>query len=139
MVLIRYVNYTAMETPNQIQLTEKDKARYRKEIEKVDLEIEQEIMKRIPDKLDMLMGSSHLDNAQLQLVQDVAKLYQFLSTFPLQSIELRQKILFALQYFIDPDDEIPDSIPKLGFLDDAAVVRWIVDDIIDDNREIIQA
>ena len=128
-----------METPNQIQLTEKDKARYRKEIEQVDLEIEQEIMKRIPDKLDMLMGSSHLDNAQLQLVQDVAKLYQFLSAFPLQSIELRQKILFALQYFIDPDDEIPDSIPKLGFLDDAAVVRWIIDDIIDDNREIIQA
>ena len=128
-----------METPNQIQLTEKDKARYRKEIEQVDLEIEQEIMKRIPDKLDMLMGSSHLENAQLQLVQDVAKLYQFLSTFPLQSIELRQKILFALQYFIDPDDEIPDSIPKLGFLDDAAVVRWIIDDIIDDNREIIQA
>ena len=128
-----------METPNQIQLTEKDKVRYRKEIEQVDLEIEQEIMKRIPDKLDMLMGSSHLDNAQLQLVQDVAKLYQFLSTFPLQSIELRQKILFALQYFIDPDDEIPDSIPKLGFLDDAAVVRWIIDDIIDDNREIIQA
>ena len=128
-----------METPNQIQLTEKDKVRYRKEIEQVDLEIEQEIMKRIPDKLDMLMGSSHLDNAQLQLVQDVEKLYQFLSTFPLQSIELRQKILFALKYFIDPDDDIPDSIPKLGFLDDAAVVRWIIDDIIDDNREIIQA
>jgi uncharacterized membrane protein YkvA (DUF1232 family) len=128
-----------METPNQIQLTEKDKARYRKEIEQVDLEIEQEVMKRIPDKLDMLMGLSHLDNAQLQLVQDVTKLYEFLSIYPLQSIELRQKILFALQYFIDPDDDIPDSIPKLGFLDDAAVVRWIVDDIIDDNIEIIQA
>ena len=128
-----------MENPNQIQLTEKDKARYRKEIEQVDLEIEQEVMKRVPDKLDVLMGLSHLDNAQLQLVQDVAKLYQFLSAFPVQSIELRQKILFALQYFIDPDDDIPDSIPKLGFLDDAAVVRWIVDDIINDNREIIQA
>ena len=128
-----------METPNQIQLTEKDKARYRKDIEKIDLEIEQEVMKCIPDKLDLLMGLSHLDNAQLQLVQDVAKLYQFLSTNPIQSIELRKKILFALQYFIDPDDDIPDSIPKLGFLDDAAVVRWIVDDIIDDNREIIKA
>ena len=128
-----------METPNQIQLTEKDKARYRKDIEKVDLEIEQEVMKCIPDKLDLLMGLSHLDNAQLQLVQDVAKLYQFLSTNPIQSIELRKKILFALQYFIDPDDDIPDSIPKLGFLDDAAVVRWIVDDLIDDNREIIKA
>ena len=128
-----------METPNQIQLTEKDKARYRKDIEKIDIEIEQEVMKCIPDKLDLLMGLSHLDNAQLQLVQDVAKLYQFLSTYPIQSIELRKKILFALQYFIDPDDDIPDSIPKLGFLDDAAVVRWIVDDIIDDNREIIKA
>ena len=128
-----------METPNQIQLTEKDKARYRKDIEKIDIEIEQEVMKCIPDKLDLLMGLSHLDNAQLQLVQDVAKLYQFLSTYPIQSIELRKKILFALQYFIDPDDDIPDSIPKLGFLYDAAVVRWIVDDIIDDNREIIKA
>ena len=128
-----------METPNQIQLTEKDKARYRKDIEKVDLEIEQEVMKCIPDKLDLLMGLSHLDNAQLQLVQDVAKLYQFLSTNPIQSIELRKKILFALQYFIDPDDDIPDSIPKVGFLDDAAVVRWVVDDIIDDNSEIIKA
>ena len=128
-----------METPNQIQLTEKDKERYRKDIEKVDLEIEQEVMKCIPDKLDLLMGLSHLDNAQLQLVQDVAKLYQFLSTNPIQSIELRKKILFALQYFIDPNDDIPDSIPKLGFLDDAAVVRWVVDDIIDDNREIIKA
>ena len=128
-----------METPNQIQLTEKDKARYRKDIEKIDLEIEQEVMKCIPDKLDLLMGLSHLDNAQLQLVQDVAKLYQFLSTYPIESIELRKKILFALQYFIDPDDDIPDSIPKLGFLDDAAVVRWIVDDLIDDNREIIKA
>ena len=35
-----------METPNQIQLTEKDKARYRKEIEQVDLEIEQEVMQQ---------------------------------------------------------------------------------------------
>ena len=128
-----------METPNQIQLTEKDKARYRKEIEQVDLELEKEVLSRVPDKLELLIGSSHLDNAQLQLVQDVAKLYQFLSTYPIQSTELRQKILFALQYFIDPDDDIPDSIPKIGFLDDAAVVRWIVDDIIDDNREIIKA
>ena len=128
-----------METPNQIQLTEKDKARYRNEIEQVDLGIEQEVMKCIPDKLELLMGSSHLDDAQLQLVQDVAKLYQFLSAYPIQNIELRKKILFALQYFIDPDDDIPDSIPKLGFLDDAAVVRWVVDDIIDDNKEIIKA
>ena len=46
-----------METPNQIQLTEKDKARYRKEIEQVDLEIEKEVLSRVPDKLELLIGS----------------------------------------------------------------------------------
>ena len=128
-----------METPNQIQLTEKDKERYRKEIEAIDINIENSVMKLIPEKLEVLINLPQLDDAQLQLVNDVAKLYQFISAYPIQSKELKQKILFALQYFVDPDDDIPDSIPNLGFIDDAAVVRWIVDDIIDDNREIIQA
>tara|TARA_B100001540_G_C15232905_1_gene384756 strand:- start:17 stop:403 length:387 start_codon:yes stop_codon:yes gene_type:complete len=128
-----------METPNQIQLTEKDKERYRKEIEAIDINIENSVMQLIPEKLEVLINLPQLDDAQLQLVNDVAKLYQFISAYPIQSKELKQKILFALQYFVDPDDDIPDSIPNLGFIDDAAVVRWIVDDIIDDNREIIQA
>ena len=128
-----------MEPPNQIQLTEKDKARYRKEIEAIDINIENSVMQLIPEKLEVLINLPQLDDAQLQLVNDVAKLYQFISAYPIQSKELKQKILFALQYFVDPDDDIPDSIPNLGFIDDAAVVRWIVDDIIDDNREIIQA
>ena len=128
-----------MDTPNQIQLTQKDKERYKKEIEAIDVNIENSIIKSIPDKLEVLISSPNLDNAQLQLVNDVAKLYQFISTYPIQSKELKQKILFALQYFVDPNDDIPDSIPSLGFIDDAAVVRWIVDDIIDDNIDIIKA
>tara|TARA_X000001036_G_C20613530_1_gene779984 strand:+ start:747 stop:1133 length:387 start_codon:yes stop_codon:yes gene_type:complete len=128
-----------MDTPNQIQLTQKDKERYKKEIEAIDVNIESSIIKLIPDKLEVLISSPNLDNAQLQLVNDVAKLYQFISTYPIQSKELKQKILFALQYFVDPNDDIPDSIPSLGFIDDAAVVRWIVDDIIDDNIDIIKA
>ena len=128
-----------METPNQIQLTQKDKDRYKKEIEAIDVNIENSIMQLIPEKLELLISSPNLDDAQLQLVQDVAKLYQFESDYPIQTKELKQKILFALQYFVNPDDDIPDSIPNLGFIDDAAVVRWIVDDIIDDNRDIIKA
>ena len=128
-----------METPNQIQLTEKDKERYRKEIEAIDINIENSVMQLIPEKLEVLINLQQLDDAQLQLVNDVAKLYQFISAYPIQSKELKQKILFALQYFVDPDDDIPDSIPNLGFIDDAAVVRWIVDDIIDDNIDIIKA
>ena len=128
-----------METPNQIQLTEKDKERYRKEFEAIDINIENSVMQLIPEKLEVLINLPQLDDAQLQLVNDVAKLYQFISAYPIQSKELKQKILFALQYFVDPDDDIPDSIPNLGFIDDAAVVRWIVDDIIDDNIDIIKA
>jgi len=128
-----------MEIPNQIQLTEKDKERYRKEIEAIDINIENSVMQLIPEKLEVLINLPQLDDAQLQLVNDVAKLYQFISAYPIQSKELKQKILFALQYFVDPDDDIPDSIPNLGFIDDAAVVRWIVDDIIDDNIDIIKA
>ncbi len=128
-----------METPNQIQLTEKDKERYIKEIEAIDINIENSVMQLIPEKLEVLINLPQLDDAQLQLVNDVAKLYQFISAYPIQSKELKQKILFALQYFVDPDDDIPDSIPNLGFIDDAAVVRWIVDDIIDDNIDIIKA
>ena len=128
-----------METPNQIQLTQKDKDRYKKEIEAIDVNIENSIMQLIPEKLEVLISLPHLDDAQLQLVNDVAKLYQFISVYPIHSKELKQKILFALQYFVDPDDDIPDSIPNLGFIDDAAVVRWIVDDIIDDNIDIIKA
>ena len=128
-----------METPNQIQLTEKDKERYRKEIEAIDINIENSVMQLIPEKLEVLINLPQLDDAQLRLVNDVAKLYQFISAYPIQSKELKQKILFALQYFVDPDDDIPDSIPNLGFIDDAAVVRWIVDDIIDDNIDIIKA
>jgi len=128
-----------METPNQIQLTQKDKDRYKKEIEAIDINIENSIMQLIPEKLEILISSPHLDDAQLQLVNDVAKLYQFISSCPIQSKELKQQILFALQYFVDPDDDIPDSIPNLGFIDDAAVVRWILDEIIDDNIDIIKA
>ena len=42
-----------METPNQIQLTEKDKERYRKEIEAIDINIENSVMQLIPEKLEV--------------------------------------------------------------------------------------
>ena len=40
-----------------------------------------------------------------------------------------KKILFAMSYFIDENDEIPDVIPDYGYLDDVKVVSWVIDDI----------
>jgi len=40
--------------------------------------------------------------------------------------EERQRILGALVYFCDPQDLIPDTVPGLGFLDDAIYVEIIL-------------
>jgi uncharacterized membrane protein YkvA (DUF1232 family) len=37
------------------------------------------------------------------------------------------------------DDEIPDEIPDMGYIDDLAVVRYVVDQIIADDSEIFQS
>ena len=39
----------------------------------------------------------------------------------------------AILYFINPIDLIPDSIPVLGFVDDAAVISWVASA----NRNVI--
>ena len=36
------------------------------------------------------------------------------------------RVLNALAYFTDPEDLIPDSIPGLGFLDDAIMIELVV-------------
>jgi uncharacterized membrane protein YkvA (DUF1232 family) len=32
----------------------------------------------------------------------------------------------AILYFLDPIDIVPDVIPMLGFIDDIAVLRWVI-------------
>jgi uncharacterized membrane protein YkvA (DUF1232 family) len=35
-------------------------------------------------------------------------------------------VLLGLAYFVDPIDLIPDAIPVIGFVDDAAVLTWVL-------------
>jgi uncharacterized membrane protein YkvA (DUF1232 family) len=43
--------------------------------------------------------------------------------------EDRERVLSALVYFCDPQDVIPDSVPVLGFLDDAVMIELCVRDL----------
>ena len=40
-----------------------------------------------------------------------------------------RRVLNALAYFAEPEDLIPDSIPGLGFLDDAIMIELVVRDL----------
>ena len=41
-------------------------------------------------------------------------------------------IIAALAYFISPIDAIPDVIPVLGYVDDAALVGWVIYELADE-------
>lgn len=43
--------------------------------------------------------------------------------------EEASRVLNALAYFAEPEDLIPDSIPGLGFLDDAIMIELVVRDL----------
>ncbi|MCX7561984.1 YkvA family protein [Xanthomonadaceae bacterium XH05] len=43
--------------------------------------------------------------------------------------EDRKRVLAALVYFADPSDVIPDSVPVLGYLDDAIMIELCVRDL----------
>ena len=70
------------------------------------------------------------------MIKDLAKLNNILETKVNLSNDIIKKILFAMSYVIDEDDEIPDIIPKYGYLDDISVVTWILQDIENDLLKI---
>ena len=63
----------------------------------------------------------------------MARFVKIFETFKNLPENIVKKILFAMSYFIDDEDEIPDIVPKYGYLDDIVVVRWIVSEI---NKEL---
>ena len=60
-------------------------------------------------------------------------------TLPNLEKNMQRKIMFALKYFEDRDDEIPDELPGIGLLDDAVVVHWIIEEIKQDYSQYFTA
>jgi len=110
-------------------LTEDDKLRYLNQIQNFDLSKKNELLSIVPEKLNAFLKHDSFNSMEIQLINDLVQLYKLLEDNPKMDESIQKKICFALDYFSDEEDEIPDSIPDFGFLDDAAIIKWIVESL----------
>lgn len=123
----------------QIQLTEEDKKRYQVEIDDIDLDIKDQLLNDAPEIINGLLKKPDLTEFQVSLLKEITILYSILKTLPNLEKNMQRKIMFALKYFEDRDDEIPDELPGIGLLDDAVVVHWIIEEIKQDYSQYFTA
>ena len=128
-----------MKPSDQLELTDADKARYEQRISKIDLNDIPQVIRDIPKKINRLISNPDLLDYQLALVSDISKLLNLLKDIPELNDDLKRRIVFALEYFLEEQDEIPDDSPDIGLLDDYVLVRWVVDNIMADYTEVYKA
>ena len=120
-----------MTDPKLFQLTPEDKSHYRTLIQKVDVSRKNVITGILGPKIESMMKQGDLNSVEINLINEIATLMGILELHPDLAENTIKKILFALTYFIDENDEIPDIIPDYGYLDDKKVVEWVIEDIKD--------
>ena len=111
------------------QLTEEDKAEYNLLIDKIDLNDASKIIDMLNSKLDTMTTSKSLNSIETDLIKYVSVLLNIYQTYPDLTASIKRRILFALSYFCDSNDDIPDIVPEIGYLDDAVVARWVIESI----------
>ena len=111
------------------QLTEEDKAEYKLLIDKIDLNDASKIIDMLNSKLDTMATSKSLNSIETDLIKYVSVLLNIYQTYPDLTASIKRRILFALSYFCDSNDDIPDIVPEIGYLDDAVVARWVIESI----------
>jgi len=118
-----------MNDPKLFKITEEDKAHYHELIEKIDIENKGSIIKFLGLKIQNMLDEGKLNSVEVELIEDMTKLVEILELYNDLPELVIKKVLFAMSYFIDENDEIPDIIPDYGYLDDITVVSWVMDDI----------
>jgi len=111
------------------QLTEEDKVEYNLLIDKIDLDDASKIIDMLNSKLDTMTTSKSLNSIETDLIKYVSVLLNIYQTYPDLTDSIKRRILFALSYFCDSNDDIPDVVPEIGYLDDAVVARWVIESI----------
>ena len=118
------------------QLTEEDKAEYKLLINKIDLNDASKIIDMLNSKLDTMTTSKSLNSIETDLIKYVSVLLNIYQTYPDLTDSIKRRILFALSYFCDSNDDIPDVVPEIGYLDDAVVARWVIESVGQELPEV---
>jgi len=118
------------------QLTEEDKAEYKLLIDKIDLNDASKIIDMLNSKLDTMAISKSLNSIETDLIKYVSVLLNIYQTYPDLTDSIKRKIIFALSYFCDSNDDIPDVVPEIGYLDDAVVARWVIESVGQELPEV---
>ena len=118
------------------ELTEEDKAQYQKLIDSIDLKSSDNVIKNLNNKLDKLIASGQLNDIEVELIKNVSVLVNIYQTYPDLTDSIRKRILFAISYFCDVNDDIPDIVPEIGYLDDVVIARWVIESISKDLPEV---
>ena len=87
-------------------------------------------------KLDRLIASEQLNDIEVDLIKNVSVLVSIYQTYLDLTDSIRKRILFAISYFCDENDDIPDIVPEIGYLDDAVIARWVIESISKDLPEV---
>ena len=118
------------------QLTEEDKAEYQLLIDKIDLNDASKIIDMLKSKLDTMTTSKSLNSIETDLIKYVSVLLNIYQTYPDLTDSIKRRIIFALSYFCDSNDDIPDVVPEIGYLDDAVVARWVIESVGQELPEV---
>ena len=118
------------------QLTEEDKAEYKLLIDKIDLNDASKIIDMLNSKLDTMTTSKSLNSIETDLIKYVSVLLNIYQTYPDLTDSIKRRIIFALSYFCDSNDDIPDVVPEIGYLDDAVVARWVIESVGQELPEV---
>ena len=111
------------------ELTDEDKAKYQLMIDKIDISKSSEVIDTLNSKLDSLIDSKKLNSIETDLIKNVSVLLNIYQTYPDLTDSIKRRIIFAISYFCNSDDDIPDIVPEIGYLDDAVVARWVIESI----------
>ncbi len=116
-------------------LNKETKEKFQKQVSKIDANDESKVKNNIEKEIAILekkVKNKPSHNIQ-SLIDNTKLLYEILENKPFPISESTRKwIIFGLGYLVSDIDLIPDSIPNIGYLDDAMIVSWVLSMIDED-------